>query len=487
MAEFFVMPQASPTMTVGVVGKWLVPEGGALKPQTAIAEVETDKATMEIEVFDVGVLLKHLAKEGEEIPPGQPIAIIGKSADEDVAALMKEWEEKKGQAPAAPAGGPAPDEAAKDAAPPPGESSVAPEPEASKPEAAAEAKPATAPAGAPAAEAPKGKDGPPPSQTAVGATKVATAPAPGRPPPEPGKAAVPTWAGHPIDPAIMEPRSRFEPPAPRVIASPLARVLASESKVDLARVRGSGPNGRILAADVDAAGQAPAAAPARQDTPRRVTQMRKTIAKRLTEVHQQVPVFFLTVTFDVTAFVAWKARLAERDTKVSYNDLLIKAVAGALREVPACNAAWMGDTIVEKGAVDIGVAVALPEGLITPVIRNADQKSVGDIAAEVRALAGRAKEGKLAPEEYTGGTFTVSNLGMFDVEHFTAILNPPEAAILAVGRVAQVPDIVNGQVVPAWRMKVTMTCDHRVIDGALGARFLQALRGYVECPALLVS
>jgi pyruvate dehydrogenase E2 component (dihydrolipoamide acetyltransferase) len=172
---------------------------------------------------------------------------------------------------------------------------------------------------------------------------------------------------------------------------------------------------------------------------------------------------------------------------VSVNDILVRCVAQALRDVPDVNAQWAQDSIVRKGAVDVGVAVALPDGLITPVIRGADQKSIVEIGAEVRQLAARARDGKLAPEEYTGGTFTVSNLGMFDIEHFTAILNPPEAAILAVGSAAQVPHVENGQLVVQWRMKVTMTCDHRVIDGALGARFLQALRGYVENPGLLVA
>lgn len=214
--------------------------------------------------------------------------------------------------------------------------------------------------------------------------------------------------------------------------------------------------------------------------------MRKTIARRLTDVHQQVPVFYLTVTFDMNAMVALKASAAAQEIKVSYNDLLLKAVARGLRDVPEVNAAWMGDTIVERGSVDIGVAVALPEGLITPIIRNADAKSVTAIAAEIRELAGRAKTGRLQAEEYTGGSFTISNLGMLDIESFTAILNPPEAAILALGAVEQVPVVVDGQLAVGWRMKATMTCDHRVVDGALGARFLQVLRRYVESPAMLV-
>jgi len=262
--------------------------------------------------------------------------------------------------------------------------------------------------------------------------------------------------------------------------------MAEDRGVDLRRVTGTGPGGRVVAADVESAAAAPVGWQRPADTARRVTQMRKTIARRLGDVHRDVPVFYLTVTFDMTAFVALKEQGAARGLKFSYNDLLLKAVAQALRDVPAANAAWMGDTVVERGGVDLGVAVALPEGLITPVVRDADRKSVTAIAAEVRELAGRAKDGKLLLEEYTGSSFTISNLGMFGIEHFTAILNPPEAAILAVGGVQEVPVAKNGRLEVGWRMKVTMTCDHRVIDGALGARFLAALRSYVECPALLV-
>ena len=247
-----------------------------------------------------------------------------------------------------------------------------------------------------------------------------------------------------------------------------------------------------ISADVEAAASGTAAQPARRpDEAVRATQMRKTIARRLTEVHQSVPVFFLTTSFDATAIVALKEAVARRAGKegprVSVNDILVRCVAQALRDVPEVNAQWTGEAVVRKGAVDIGVAVALPDGLITPVVRDADQKSPVQIGAEVRALAARARDGKLAPEEYTGGSFTISNLGMFDIEQFTAILNPPEAAILAVGSAAQVPAVVGGVVTAQWRMKVTMTCDHRVIDGALGARFLQALRAYVENPGLLAA
>ncbi len=446
MAQFFVMPQASPTMTVGVVGKWLAPEGSALVSSQAIASVETDKATMEIEVFDKGVMLKHLATEGQEVPPGQPIAIIGLRADEDIRVLMAEYAAMMVAA-AAPAA-------------------------AAEPVATVETAPTVA------------------TVTAVAAVAtVAAATAPPPPPGEPGHSEASTWHGRTLDASFMEARPTFVSPSPRVMASPLARKLAEEAGVKLSRVRGTGPGGRIVAADVEAA-SAGGRGPARGvDQGARVTQMRKTIARRLTEVHQQVPVFYLTTSFDATAVVALKDAVARRAGKdgarISVNDVLVRCVAAALREVPAVNAQWAGDTIVQKGSVDVGVAVALPDGLITPVIRDADQKSIVEIGAEVRELAGRAREGKLLAEEYTGGSFTISNLGMFSIEQFTAILNPPEAAILAVGSAAQVPAVVNGAVVAQWRMSVTMTCDHRVIDGALGARFLQALRGYVENPGML--
>lgn len=440
MAEFFTMPAASPTMTEGVLGEWLVAEGGTLASGMAVATVETDKATAEIEVFDKGFLLKQLAKAGDSVPVDFPIAIVGKTADEYVSALLAEYAAMKGKQ--AGTGAPAP---------------VTP--------------PVSAPTAAPA-QAP---------------TPAAPAPV-AKPDTAPGTVPPVTWQGKRLDESTMEPRGTYVAPQTRVMASPLARQIAAERGVNLARVNGTGPGGRIVAADVEGAPVAGAvtSAPAgRADESVRVTQMRKTIARRLTEVHQQVPVFFLTVTLDTSGLVALKEAAAKRDIKVSYNDILLKCIASALVDVPEVNATWQGDSIVRRGSVDLSIAVALPDGLITPVVRNAEQKGIRQIAAEVRALAGRAKEGKLQPEEYTGGSFSVSNLGMFDIEHFTAILNPPEAAILAVGEVKEVPVVEDGVLCIGWRTKVTMTCDHRVIDGALGARFLQALRKYVEFPALL--
>jgi pyruvate dehydrogenase E2 component (dihydrolipoamide acetyltransferase) len=215
--------------------------------------------------------------------------------------------------------------------------------------------------------------------------------------------------------------------------------------------------------------------------------MRKTIARRLTAVHQEVPVFQLTVSWDGAEMVRLRDALkrAMPDAKVSYNDMVIAACGRALRAFPKANAGWGEAGIVRYGRVDVGVAVAVDDGLITPVIKGADHLGLAEIGARMRELAGRARDGKLAPDEYTGGTFTISNLGMFDIEHFTAILNPPAAAILAVGRLAQVPVVVDGALTVGWRMNATLTCDHRVIDGATGAQFLQVLRRYIETPALL--
>ena len=234
---------------------------------------------------------------------------------------------------------------------------------------------------------------------------------------------------------------------------------------------------------------APTASAGKPDTTVKRTQMRRTIAKRLLQSHQDIPTFFLTASLDVGGFVQLRAALKAQlpDLSVSYNDMLIAAVARALSESPMANASWTDAGIIQHGRVDIGVAVALPEGLITPVIRNADKLRMSEISGAVRDLAKRAKEGKLKPEEYTGGTFTISNLGMFGIDHFTAIINPPEAGILAVGKVAEVPVVVGGQLAVGWRMDVTLTCDHRVMDGAVGAAFLSVLRRYVETPALLLA
>jgi pyruvate dehydrogenase E2 component (dihydrolipoamide acetyltransferase) len=442
MAQFYEMPQASPTMEVGVLLSWKKAEGDKLAPQDVIAEVETDKAAMDIEVFDPGYLLKILAAEGDEIPAGQPIAIIGAAADEDISALLAEWEQIKAGA-------------------------------------------------APRAAAPAGEDA---AVEAPAAPEQAPAPSPAPAAPAALQAGIETfkWQGQEIDDAIMEPPEAFVVAGPVVRASPVARKVAAEKGVDLASVQGSGPHGRVVRADVEAHAQRPAAPAAAweavEDEVVRNSQMRKTIARRLTESYLGAPVFFLTATFDCDNLVAFREQLkGALEQKISYNDIVIKCVARALRDVPEVNASWGRDAITRHGRVDVGMAVALPDGLITPVIRDADRKPLAAIAAETRELAGRARERKLQPEEYTGGTFTVSNLGMMQIDHFTAIINPPEAGILAVGGMQQEPVVVGGQLAVGWRMRVTMTCDHRVVDGALGARFLQVVRRYIENPVLLAA
>lgn len=274
----------------------------------------------------------------------------------------------------------------------------------------------------------------------------------------------------------------------RVRAAPAARQAALSRGIDLATVRGTGPRGRVLKKDVESARAAPAApsaAPAAADELVRNSMMRKTIAKRLTGAWQDAPAFFLTARFDCDGLVAFRGALKAAGVKVSYNDIVIKACARALRDVPDVNVSWGPDAITRHGGVHVGVAVALDGGLITPVVRDADQKGLSTISGEVQDLAGRAREGKLQPGEYSGSTFTISNLGMMGIEHFTAILNPPEACILAVGGLAQEPVVVDGQLAIRWQMRVTLTCDHRAVDGALGAQFLQAVRRYIEHPALL--
>jgi pyruvate dehydrogenase E2 component (dihydrolipoamide acetyltransferase) len=453
VAQFYEMPAVSPTMEFGTLVAWRTAEGQAFASGAIIAEVGTDKANMDAEIFDAGVLIKHLVAEGDEIPPGFPIAIWGKAKDEDVSALLADFAKRPrkatGQAPAAAAAPPA----------------------AAAPAAAAPAAPA------PAAAAPA------PAAPAAPAATTSTER---------------TWMGRQIGRLFYDPPGdlRFGVVAGKVSATPLARKLAAAQGLDLSRVRGTGPGGRVTSEDLAAAPPpttpSPTSAAARPDEVVRNSPMRKTIARRLLESHQQIPTFFLTVSFDAQGFVDLREDLKSKlpDLKASYNDLLILAVARSLREHPEVNASWGEQGITRHGRVDIGVAVALPDGLITPVLRDADHKGLRQVATEVKELATRAKAQKLQPAEYTGSTFTISNLGMMGIEHFTAIINPPEAAILAVGaleRVVTASDDADGtSFQAAWRMRVTMTCDHRVIDGALGATFLQTLRRYVESPWLLL-
>jgi pyruvate dehydrogenase E2 component (dihydrolipoamide acetyltransferase) len=442
VAQFYEMPAVSPTMELGTLVAWKTKEGQAFASGTVLAEVGTDKANMDAEIFDAGVLIKHLVAEGDEIPPGFPIAIWGKSKDEEITALLADF--------------------------------------AARPRKKA-ASPAPAPASAPA---------PAPVATPAAAPAPVAAPAPA---PVATTSTDRSWMGRSIGKLFYDPPGdlRFGVVPGKVAATPLARKLAAERGLDLSKVKGTGPGGRVTSDDVAAAKAAPApvAGPAaRADESVRNSPMRKTIARRLLESHQQIPTFFLTATLDGQGFVDLREDLKKKvpDLKASYNDLLILAVARSLREHPEVNASWGDAAITRHGRVDVGIAVALPDGLITPVLRDADRKSLRQVAEEVKALATRAKAQKLAPEEYTGSTFTISNLGMMGIEHFTAIINPPEAAILAVGSLDRVVVATDDGFEAGWRMKVTMTCDHRVIDGALGAAFLQTLRKYVESPWLLL-
>ena len=454
MATRVHMEALSPTMEEGQVVKWLKSEGEAVAHGEILAEIETDKATMELVARGEGALRKILVGEGGTAPVGDVIAVIAPEG-EDIAALLEGLGGDDGVGtqqvadPAAGAGGPA--DPASAAAP--AMQGQAPQP------ATAPARTAAATPASPLAE---------PTPQAAGASP----------------AAVPTG---------------------RVKASPLARRLAGELGLDIAAVQGTGPGGRVVKRDIEMAAEAAAAAPAAApgapavapavppgeqfaDVP--LSQMRKTVARRLTESLGPVPHFFLTVDVDMTRALEARVRvneiLAAQGARVSVNDLVIKATAAALVHHPECNAWWQGSSIRRFSSVHMGVAVAIPDGLITPVVRDAHAKGLARIGAEVREMAGRAREKKLQPHEYTGSTFSISNLGMFGIEEFTAVINPPEAGIIAVGAVEERPVAVEGEVVVQPRMRITMSCDHRVIDGAQGARFLATLKSFLEEPAAIL-
>ena len=425
MAEVVYMPKLSDTMTEGVVAAWTKKVGDAVKSGEVLAEIETDKATMEFESFFDGVLLHIGVETGQTAPVNSVLAIIGE-AGEDISGVLAN----------AAAGAPG----------------ATPEPAPA---------PASAPSPAPVA------------QTA--------APAP-----------VATPAAAPVAAPIVTNNN-----SDRVFASPLAKKLAAERGIAIEAVAGTGENGRIVKRDVDhyvpytPAGNAPSytAAPSGtvSFTDEPISQMRKTIARRLAESKFTAPHFYLTLDIDMDAAIATRKSLNSLDgVKVSFNDMVIKAVAMALRKHPAVNSAWMGDFIRRNEHVNIGVAVAVEDGLLVPVVRFADGKGLTQISAEVRDYAQKAKDKKLQPADWEGNTFTISNLGMFGIESFTAIVNPPDACILAIGGIKEVPVVKNGQVVPGNVMKVTLSCDHRVVDGASGAAFLQTFKTYMEQPAAML-
>ena len=431
MEEVVLMPRLSDTMTEGVIALWHKKVGDPVKKGEVLAEIETDKATMDLESYKDGTLLYQGAKDGEKIAVNQLLCIIGKEGT-DIDAIVAAGK---------------------------GVANAGSNTEATTDQPKEEAK---------------------------------------QPTPEPP-------AAQPQQAVVNE---------GRIIASPLAKKLAEDKGIDLKFVKGSGDNGRIVKQDVDAfqpsAQQAPAQqastetkeAPAKQEAAKApaqaiaagpagevsfdevpVSQMRKTIARRLAESKFTAPHFYLTMSIDMDKAVETRVKLNEvAKVKISFNDMVLKAVAVSLKQHPKVNSSWLGDKIRYNHHVNIGVAVAVDEGLLVPVVRFADMKSLSQIAVEVKDYAQRAKDKKLQPSEWEGSTFTISNLGMFGIDEFTAIINPPDACILAIGGIAQVPVVKNGAVVPGNVMKVTLSCDHRVVDGATGSAFLQTLKSLLEEP-----
>lgn len=426
MAEVVYMPKLSDTMTEGVVAAWTKKVGDTVKAGEVLAEIETDKATMEFESFFDGVLLHIGVETGKAAPVNSVLAIIGQAGEDISVALANAAAGAPGAAASTP------------------EASPSPAPVVEAPSPVAAATPTPAPVAAPVA-------------------------------------AAPIVANNATD---------------RVFASPLAKKLASERGIDIQAVAGTGENGRIVKRDVDhyvpyTPANKPATMPSHTGqvsyTDEPISQMRKTIARRLAESKFTAPHFYLTLDIDMSNAIATRKALNNLDgVKVSFNDMVIKAVAMALRQHPTVNSAWMGDFIRRNDHVNIGVAVAVDEGLLVPVVRFADNKGLTQISAEVREFAQKAKDKKLQPSDWEGNTFTISNLGMFGIESFTAIVNPPDSCILAIGGIKEVPVVKNGQVVPGSVMKVTLSCDHRVVDGASGASFLQTFKTYMEQPAAML-
>jgi pyruvate dehydrogenase E2 component (dihydrolipoamide acetyltransferase) len=464
MATKVVMEALSPTMEEGRLVKWNKNEGDAVKSGDVLAEVETDKAVMELVARGDGVLRKRLANEGDASPVGTLLAVIA-GPDENIDAIVGA---------SAPAAAPAP------AAPAPAAVSAPP---------AAPAQPAESPVPQ-STEQSQVEASTPPQQKVAPAASAAPSPPRAAPPPRP---AAPPPKGNGARPGAGAPAA-----AGRQRSSPLARRLASEKGIQLGGIQGSGPGGRIVKRDIEAAkatggGAGRSAAAERlvtegdfKDFP--LTQIRKTIARRLAESNGPVPTFFLTAEFDATRGAELRTQLLEmgEQYKVSFNDIVIKAVALALAEHPEVNAHWLNDKIRHFNRIHVAMAVAVEDGLITPVLFDADRMTLWEISEKARDLAKRARERKLTPEEYTGATFTVSNLGMFGIDQFTAIINPPEAGILAIGSVEEAPVVIDGQLEVRQRMRVTMSCDHRAVDGATGAKFLQTVRRYIENPLSLI-
>jgi pyruvate dehydrogenase E2 component (dihydrolipoamide acetyltransferase) len=434
MAEKFLMPKLSPTMEEGQIARWVKNEGDSYEANETLAEVDTDKATMEMTALSAGTLLKILKGEGETAALGEPIAVIGQKG-EDISELLKDISSN-------------------------GSAAKTPVADEQSPSAATVEKPEEL------------------------ELKETSAPTPAPKEDKPAEEAAPAETG-------------------RMIVSPIAARMAAENGVDLKSITGTGPNGRIIKRDIETAlaggtpkqASAPAFKPsttlgasAYREEP--TSQMRRVIATRLAESLGPIPTFYLTVEIEMDEALGLRKQVngsISEDQKISVNDIIVKAAAMALIKHPFVNASYQDKSLRFYEQADIGVAVAIDEGLITPVIRGANQKGFLEISAEIKDLAGKAREKKLQPDQYTGATFSISNLGMFGIKEFTAIINPPEAGILAVGGSAPVPVVRDGEIVIRNIMNVTMSCDHRVVDGATGAKFLQTFKQMLEQPGMMLA
>jgi pyruvate dehydrogenase E2 component (dihydrolipoamide acetyltransferase) len=419
MAEIIYMPKLSDTMVEGVVAEWHKKVGDAVSNGELIAEIETDKATMEFESFYDGVLLHVGIEKGKAAPVNSILAIVGEKG-EDISGLL----------------------------------SATPKVETVSEPVAAEVEKSVVEAAKPVASAPA------PAAVAVSTPQVGNSNSNGR-----------------------------------VFASPLAKKLAEEKGVDISMIAGTGESGRIVKRDVDhyvpyvGASPISISSPVGQESYTEVpnSQMRKAIAKTLTASKFSAPHFYLKMEVDMdNAIAARKAINASGDVKISFNDMVIKAVAASLRKHPKVNADWMGDSIRYNNHIHVGVAVAVDEGLVVPVVKFADSKGIAQLGTEIKDLATRARDKKIKPEEMQGGTFAVSNLGMYGIEDFTSIINPPNGCILSVGQIKQTPVIKNGAIVPGNVMKLSLSCDHRVVDGAIGSEFLQTLKNFLENPVMML-
>ncbi|XDD47944.1 pyruvate dehydrogenase complex dihydrolipoamide acetyltransferase [Leptospira sp. WS39.C2] len=460
MAKIQEMTQLSPTMEEGTIVKWLKKEGDSVSPGDILAEVETDKAVMEMEAYDSGVILKIIQGEGTKLKVGEALAVIGKPG-EDITSLLSNLPKKQSS------------------------SGEEPKPTASTPT-QTQTKDTSKEILTPKEDS-GGDESPNLTKSNASSADTQKPPSSNLPP---------SYSKEQTNGTTTVPRGTL-----RVLASPLAKSIAIEHGIDLHKVIGTGPEGRITKKDVldtltKGSGTSTFSFETQvNDEVISLNGMRKTIAKRLTESKQNLPHFYLNVDVNAKALESFRKEINEfqvaqspdSPAKVSLNDIIVKATAAALRLHPKVNASFQGDSIKQFGRVDVGIAVSIDGGLLTPVIRDANRKSILQISSEVKELAKKARDRKLKPEEFTNGTFTISNLGMYGISRFTAIINEPESGILAIGSVEDKPVVENGNVVAGRVLSLTLSCDHRVIDGAVGAEFLKTLRSFLEKPNLLLA